>query len=59
MGPLSDFIIKHTNLKELSLWLPCNYITDEGAIRLLECLQNLSELTHLVINLEWLFKKEL
>lgn len=57
--PIADFIKRHSNLKELCIWMPCNYLTDKGVIRIIEVLDGLLNLTSLVLNFEWLAYKEL
>ena len=52
---LATSIAKHKNIKELVLWLPDNRITDEGAIELINLLDNFKTLKIFTINLEWNF----
>ncbi len=58
MEKLGEALKKHSSIKELYLWLPCNCIQDEGVKLLLKNLSSLKNLEKLVLNLEWLIKKE-
>ena len=53
---ISFWISKNPNLKELVLWLPDNNITDDGAIELINLLDNLKHLKAFTLNLEWNFR---
>ena len=56
MKKLASIILKHKDIKELVLWLPDNYITDEGAVELLNVLDVLKSLNSLTVNFEWNFR---
>lgn len=56
MQPIADFIKRHLDIKELCVWMPCNYLTDKGVIKLIEVISDLTNLTSLVLNFEWLSK---
>ena len=56
MKRLASIILKHRELRELVLWLPDNYITDEGAVELLNVLDSLKNLKSLTVNFEWNFR---
>ena len=53
---IAEIIRKHTEIKELLIWLPDNHITDEGAIPLISALDELKNIRSLIINLEWNFR---
>ena len=55
MYGIVDLLQNNHAVKKLTLWLPGNYIQDEGAIEIFECLSNMTGLTCLNINLEWNF----
>ncbi len=56
MKSLANMIKRSSELKELTLWLPANYITDKGAADLFACLDHLKKLQSLTVNLEWNFR---
>lgn len=49
-------IARQKDLKELTVWLPNNHITDEGAMELIGVLESLKSLRVLILNLEWNFR---
>ena len=53
MQSLADFIKKHSNIRELCVWMPCNYLTDKGVIKIIETISNCLNLISLVVNFEW------
>lgn len=53
---IAAMIAKHKDLKELVLWLPDNYITDDGATELIATLDGLKSLRLFTLNLEWNFR---
>lgn len=53
---LAQTIARQKDLKELTLWLPNNYLTDDGVIEIFQALEHLKNLRVLVINLEWNFR---
>jgi Ran GTPase-activating protein (RanGAP) involved in mRNA processing and transport len=53
---LAKTISRQKDLKELVLWLPNNYLTDDGVFELFKALEDLKNLRVLIINLEWNFR---
>ena len=53
---IAKAIAKHSNLKELLLWLPGNHVSDEGALELVGLLDVFRNLRSFTLNLEWNFR---
>ena len=56
MKRIANAIGKHSNLKELLFWFPCNNISDDGAIDLINLLDTFRNLRQFTLNLEWNFR---
>ena len=52
---ITMLLSNNQKVQQVVLWLPANYIDDDGVIFMFEELQHLVELRKLTINLEWNF----
>ena len=50
---LAAFVKRHEGLRELVIWLPSNYISDEGVSHFASAIESLPQLTRLALNFEW------
>ena len=56
MEGIANLLQANCRVQKLTIWMPGNFIKDEGAMQIFKYLEGMTNLTHLNINMEWNFE---